>query len=142
MNISASSMKRAFWFLLAIIFLIENWLWEHVRDWLAMLCRRIGLERFEPWLKTFVAPLSPLVTLLLFGVPALAILPFKIIAVALIARGKITAGLVSCKDLGPWRDIVSFCHLPQQIAPNPLVQTFLRVDADHPGVGARHYCAR
>jgi len=94
-NISASSMKRAFWFLLAIIFLIENWLWEHVRDWLATLCRRIGLERFEPWLKTFVASLSPLATLLLFGVPALAILPFKIIAVALIARGKITAGLVS-----------------------------------------------
>ena len=35
---------RAMWMALAVIFLIENWLWDHVRDGLRALAHLIGLD--------------------------------------------------------------------------------------------------
>lgn len=87
--------KRAFWFTLAVIFLFESWLWDHVKEWLRAAGRALGVERFEPWLAEFVAKLSPRLTLALFGLPAAAILPFKLLAVGLIAEGHIVLGLVA-----------------------------------------------
>ena len=86
---------RAFWLILAVFFLIESWIWDHVRDGLRALGRRLGVERFEPWLRSFVARLSPPMTLVLFGVPAVLIFPFKLIALWLLARGFVLTGLVA-----------------------------------------------
>ena len=74
----------AFWFTLAIIFLIESWIWDHVKDWLRLLERALGLERFEPWLQNIVSRLSPQMTLAIFAVPMIGVLPFKIAAFALL----------------------------------------------------------
>lgn len=84
---------RAFWFTLAILFLIESWIWDHVKEWLRQLERALGLERIERWLEGVVARLSPPMTLALFAVPMLGVLPFKVAALALLARGHVVLGL-------------------------------------------------
>ena len=86
-------LSRAFWFFLALVFLFENWLWDHVRDWLRALARLLGVERFEAALTAFIATLSPPAALAVFALPALAILPLKLAAVAMIAHGHILAGV-------------------------------------------------
>ncbi|HXY58993.1 MAG TPA: hypothetical protein VEH76_10485 [Methylocystis sp.] len=95
--------ERAFWFALATLFLIESWLWDHVKEWLRLLARALGVERIEAWIAAFVKDLSPSATLVVFGVPVLVILPFKVAAVALIASGHFGWGLaliLAAKTLG------------------------------------------
>ncbi len=94
---------RAFWFVLATLFLIESWLWDHVKEWLRWLARRLGAERLEAFIVSFVEPLSPPATLIVFTVPVLLILPLKIYAVDLIATGHVGYGLtviLTAKTLG------------------------------------------
>lgn len=87
-------LARAFWFALALIFLIESWLWDNVKEWLRRLEKALGLEKIEPWLEGVVARLSPRMTLALFALPILGVLPFKLAALALLAHGQILLGLV------------------------------------------------
>ncbi|GLI91719.1 hypothetical protein [Methylocystis echinoides] len=83
-----------FWFTLAILFLIESWIWDHVKEWLRQLERLLGLERFESWLKARVEPLSPQMTLALFAIPMIGVLPFKLAAVALLGQGHVVTGII------------------------------------------------
>ncbi|PWB78631.1 MAG: hypothetical protein C3F11_22285 [Methylocystaceae bacterium] len=84
---------RAFWFTLAVLFLIESWLWDNVKLALVWLARELGLAKIEASLREFIAGLSPYATLAVFAVPALAILPLKLLAVGAIAHGHVAAGL-------------------------------------------------
>lgn len=79
----------AFWFTLAIVFLIESWIWDNVKEWLRQLERALGLERIEPWLESFVARLSPQMTLALFAIPMISVAPFKVAALSLFAQGHV-----------------------------------------------------
>lgn len=88
-------LSRALWFALALIFLLESWLWDNVKDWLRALERRLGLDRLEVWLAEFVSRLSPPMTLALFAVPAVAVFPFKIVALWLFAGGHFFSGLAA-----------------------------------------------
>ncbi|MBG0796344.1 hypothetical protein IYX23_01365 [Methylocystis sp. L43] len=83
----------AFWFALAVLFLIETWLWDHFRDWLHDLGRALGLEGYEQQFKDFVATLTPLKTLAIFITPAFAIVPAKLVGFELIAHGHVFTGL-------------------------------------------------
>lgn len=84
---------RAVWFALAFLFLIESWLWDNVKLALVWLAHELGLTKFEARLREFIAGLSPHATLAVFAVPALSILPLKLLAVAAIAHGHVVAGL-------------------------------------------------
>lgn len=86
---------RVFWLTLAVVFLIESWLWDHVRDGLRALGRLIGIERFDPWLREIVGKLSPPMTLVLFSVPGALIFPFKLIAFGLLAKGYLLSGVIA-----------------------------------------------
>lgn len=88
-------LKRAFWFTAAVVFLIESWLWDNVKEWLRALSQTLGIERLEPWLKDLVVKLTPQMTLVLFAAPAVAILPFKLLAFELIANGHVLSGLLA-----------------------------------------------
>jgi hypothetical protein len=83
-----------FWNTLAILFLIESWIWDDVKDWLRQLEIALGFERFEFWLADYVARLTPQMTLALFAVPTVAVLPFKFATVALFAKGYLVTGVV------------------------------------------------
>ncbi|MDC7789306.1 hypothetical protein PQJ75_22805 [Rhodoplanes sp. TEM] len=80
-------LTRPLWILLAVVFLVEAWLWEHVRplvarvvDWIAWpaLKRRIAaaIERLPPW-----------PTLLVFLIPAALLFPLKLAALWMFSHG-------------------------------------------------------
>ncbi len=85
---------RAFWLTLAVLFLIENWLWDHVKELLRALAEKLGLSELEAKLRNFSAASSPPMALAVFAVPALSVIPVKILAVEMIAGGHFLLGLI------------------------------------------------
>jgi hypothetical protein len=74
------------WFLLALIFLIEAWLWDHLEPVVARLVAMIPLRAFKAFLAEHVARLSPMATLLVFLAPVVLLFPLKFLEVWLIAN--------------------------------------------------------
>jgi hypothetical protein len=66
------------WVLLAIIFLIEAWLWDHLEPIVARVVELIPLRAFKQWLAERVDTLSPAMTLVVFIVPAIPLFPLKL----------------------------------------------------------------
>jgi hypothetical protein len=93
MEVVKQRLERAFWFTLAILFLVEAWLWDHVKLWLKTLADAVGAERYVAKLREFIASLSPYPTLAVFAVPALAVLPLKMLALEIIAAGHVFLGI-------------------------------------------------
>lgn len=95
MTFLKNRLKQLLCIVLALAFIIESWLWVHVREWLRGLNRILGLDHFDLWLKKWAATHSPYAALCLFLIPAGLILPVKIIALGLIAKGRFAIGLFS-----------------------------------------------
>jgi hypothetical protein len=74
------------WVLLAIIFLIEAWLWDHLEPIVARVVALIPLRAFKQWLSERVDSLSPTMTLIVFIVPVLPLFPLKIVGFWLLAH--------------------------------------------------------
>src|SRR6187551_3713948 len=66
------------WVLLAIIFLIEAWLWDHLEPIVARVVAAIPLARFKQWLTERVDALPPAMTLIVFAVPIIPLFPLKL----------------------------------------------------------------
>lgn len=118
---------RGFWFALALIFLFESWLWDHVKEWLRALGRSLGVARFEARLMDFIARLSPRATLAVFAVPAISVLPLKIFAVESIAMGHVfagVAGLFAAKTLALGVTAFLFDHCREKLLQMPWFARF------------------
>ena len=74
------------WVLLAIIFLIEAWLWDHLEPIVAWVVDKIPLRAFKHWLAERVDTLSPAMTLIVFIVPVLPLFPLKLVGLWLLAH--------------------------------------------------------
>jgi hypothetical protein len=74
------------WVLLAIIFLIEAWLWDHLEPIVAWFVALIPLRAFKQWLAERVDTLSPAMTLIVFIVPVIPLFPLKLIGLWLLAH--------------------------------------------------------
>ena len=74
------------WVLLALIFLIEAWLWEHLEPIVARLVAWIPLRAFKAWLAERVDALSPAMTLIVFIVPVIPLFPLKLFGLWLFAN--------------------------------------------------------
>jgi hypothetical protein len=72
------------WVLLAIIFLIEAWLWDHLEPIVAAVVAAIPLRTFKQWLTERVDTLSPAMTLIVFIVPVIPLFPLKMVGVWLL----------------------------------------------------------
>src|ERR1043166_1388788 len=77
---------QPFWVLLAIIFLIEAWLWDHLEPIVAKIVAWIPLREFKQWLADRVDALSPAMTLIVFAVPVIPLFPLKLIGLWLLAH--------------------------------------------------------
>jgi hypothetical protein len=73
------------WVLLAIIFLIEAWLWDHLEPIVARFVALIPLRAFKQWLAERVDTLSPAMTLIVFIVPVIPLFPLKLVGLWLLA---------------------------------------------------------
>jgi len=74
------------WVLLAIIFLIEAWLWDHLEPIVARIIAAIPLRAFKQWLAERVDTLSPAMTLIVFIVPVIPLFPLKLVGLWLLAH--------------------------------------------------------
>ena len=70
---------QPFWILLAIIFLVEAWLWDHLEPIVAWVVAMIPLRTFKQWLADRVDTLTPAMTLIVFIVPVLPLFPLKLV---------------------------------------------------------------
>ncbi len=77
---------QPFWVLLAVIFLIEAWLWDHLEPIVERIVAWIPLRAFKQWLSERVDTLSPAMTLLVFAVPVLPLFPLKLVGLWLLAN--------------------------------------------------------
>ena len=77
---------QPFWVLLAVIFLIEAWLWDHLEPIVARIVALIPLRTFKQWLSERVDTLSPAMTLIVFIVPVIPLFPLKLIGLWLLAN--------------------------------------------------------
>jgi hypothetical protein len=74
------------WVLLAVIFLIEAWLWDHLEPIVAWFVALIPLRSFKQWLAERVDTLSPAMTLIVFIVPVIPLFPLKLVGLWLLAH--------------------------------------------------------
>ena len=74
------------WVLLAVIFLIEAWLWDHLEPIVAWFVALIPLRAFKQWLAERVDTLSPAMTLIVFIVPVIPLFPLKLVGLWLLAH--------------------------------------------------------
>jgi hypothetical protein len=74
------------WVLLAIIFLIEAWLWDHLEPLVAWCVAAIPLRPVKRWLAARIDGLSPAMTLVVFIVPVVLLFPLKLVGVWLLAH--------------------------------------------------------
>jgi hypothetical protein len=77
---------QPFWVLLAVIFLIEAWLWDHLEPIVARIVAWIPLRAFKQWLSERVDTLSPAMTLIVFIVPVIPLFPLKLVGLWLLAN--------------------------------------------------------
>jgi hypothetical protein len=78
---------RPFLILLALIFLFEAWLWQHLAPLVAWIVARIPLRAFKAAVAASIERLPPAATLVVFLVPVLLLLPLKFLGLWMLAHG-------------------------------------------------------
>ena len=71
--------------LVAIVFLIEAWLWNHLQPVVAWVVARIPFRAVKAWIAGTVRKLPPAATLIVFIVPLAMLFPFKLLGLWLLA---------------------------------------------------------
>ncbi len=78
---------RPFLVLLALIFLLEAWLWEHLAPVVAWIVARLPLRAIKARIAVWIEALPPTATLFVFAVPILLLLPLKFLGLWMLAHG-------------------------------------------------------
>lgn len=99
------AITRPFWILLALVFLFEAWLWEHLRPLVAWIVDRIAWAQLKARVAAAIEHLPPYPTLLVFLVPVLLLLPLKFLGLWMLAHGSwlgamATLGLAKVVSMG------------------------------------------
>jgi hypothetical protein len=86
---------RPLWTLLALLFLLEAWLWDHLRPLVAGIVDFVPWDRLKQRLVRMIEGLPPYAALAVFIVPFIVLLPLKFLEVYFLAkRNWLGAGLV------------------------------------------------
>jgi hypothetical protein len=72
--------------LLAIVFLVEAWLWRHLEPLVEAVVAWFPLRPVKAWVAGFVRKLPPAATLVVFAVPAAVLFPLKFVGLWLLAH--------------------------------------------------------
>jgi hypothetical protein len=94
---------RPLWVVLALAFLLEAWLWDHLKPIVARLVDLVPWTRLRARLVTAIKGLSPVATLALFLIPFVLLFPIKVLELWLLAHRKWLSGaalLVLAKLIG------------------------------------------
>jgi len=86
---------RPFWILLALLFLAETWLWDHLQPIVARVVSFIPWKKLKARLARLIEGLPPWATLIVFAIPFILLLPLKFLEVYLLATHQwLAAGFV------------------------------------------------
>ena len=88
------ALVRGFWVVLAVLFLLEAWLWSHLEPVVARIVAFIPWEGLKAALRRMIAGLSPPATLAVFAVPFFLLMPVKFLEVWLIVTQQWIAATV------------------------------------------------
>src|SRR6185437_2678359 len=77
---------RPLWVVLALLFLLEAWLWDHLKPLVARLVALIPLAALKRGIARLVASLPPWAVLFVFAIPFVLMLPLKFAEVYFLAR--------------------------------------------------------
>jgi hypothetical protein len=86
MTLMLRRLLQPIWVLLAVIFLIEAWLWDHLEPIVAWVVAKLPLHAFKQWLADRVDTLSPAMTLIVFVVPVIPLFPLKLVGLWLLTH--------------------------------------------------------
>jgi len=78
---------RALWVTIALLVLLETWLWDHLRPVVAWIVARIPWAAFKARVGSWIEGLPPYPTLLVFLVPVVLLLPLKFVGLWMLAHG-------------------------------------------------------
>jgi hypothetical protein len=81
--------------LLAIIFLIEAWLWSHLEPIVAWIVARIPLRALKARLAAWIETIPPAAALVVFAVPGALLFPLKLLTLWLFTQKQLLLGLLS-----------------------------------------------
>ena len=90
-------MRRALkplWILLALFFLVEAWLWEHLRPLVAAVVNVIAWDRLKARLAALIEWLPPWAVLIVFVVPFIVLLPLKFLEFYLLVQRQWIAAIL------------------------------------------------
>jgi hypothetical protein len=76
---------RPLWVFLALLFLLETWLWDHLEPVVARIVNLIPWGKLKERLARLIEDLPPWATLFVFLVPFIAMLPLKFLEVYFLA---------------------------------------------------------
>jgi hypothetical protein len=99
MSLPRRALRLVFTPLIALILLFEEWGWEP----LSALVARLARLPFLAWVERQIAALPPWAAAAVFAIPALAVVPVKLLALFLIGKGHALLGiavLLAAKVLG------------------------------------------
>jgi hypothetical protein len=94
---------RPLWVVLALAFLIEAWLWDHLKPIVARLVDLVPWNDFKARMVAAIKRLSPMATLALFIIPFVLLFPIKVLEFWFLAHRKWLSGaalLVLSKLIG------------------------------------------
>jgi hypothetical protein len=81
------NITRPIWILVALVFLFEAWLWEHLRPIVAWIVDLVSWATLRARIAAAIGRLPPYPTLLVFLVPVLLLLPLKFLGLWMLAKG-------------------------------------------------------
>ena len=94
---------RPLWVILALVFLLEAWLWDHLEPVVARVVNLVPWGRVKVWLKDTIESLPPWAALGVFIIPIIVLLPLKFLEVLFLAKRQWLAAalvLILAKLLG------------------------------------------
>jgi hypothetical protein len=88
------ALVRGFWVVLAVLFLIEAWLWNHLEPVVERLAALFPWQGLKAALIRLITRLSPQATLIVFAIPFFLLMPVKFLEVRLIVTQQWIAAAV------------------------------------------------
>jgi len=85
---------RPLWVFLALLFLLEAWLWDHLEPVVARVVNVIPWGKLKQKFARLIEDLPPWATLFVFVIPFLVLLPLKLLDVYLLAKRQWLAAIV------------------------------------------------
>jgi hypothetical protein len=87
------AIKKSLLFLLAALFILEAWLWEVTGACIRRAIGWVPYQRLKTYIAEHIVHCSPWLTLGIFIIPALLLLPLKFATLFLLAKGYVLPGI-------------------------------------------------